>query len=88
MARTLSQLKERIETLIEQQGPDAPVAAFIFTNEDVMELDDQFEPQYFSIDFCEQVLNEVDENDWIYEQIGECIDEEICLLKKSKNVSS
>lgn len=88
MARTLSQLKERIETLIEQQGPDAPVAAFIFTNEDVMELDDQFEPQYFSIDFAEQVLNEVEENDWIYEQIGECIDDEIRFLKKSKNVSS
>lgn len=88
MSRTLSQLKERIETLIEQQGPDAPVAAFIFTNEDVMDLDDQFNPQYFSIDFCEQVLNEVDENDWIYEQIGECIDDEIRHLKNSKIVNS
>ena len=88
MARTLSQLKERIEELIKQQGPDAPVAAFIFTNEDVIELDDQFDPQYFSIDFCEKVLNEVEENDWIYEQIGECIDDEIHLLKKSENLNS
>lgn len=88
MARTLSQLKESVERLIQQQGPDAPVAAFIFTNEDVIELDEEFNPQYFSIDFVEEVLNEVDENDWIYEQIGECIDDEIRLLKKSKNVNS
>jgi len=88
MARTLQQLKESVERLIQQQGPDAPVAAFIFTNEDVIELDEECNPQYFSIDFCEQVLNEVEENDWIYEQIGECIDDEIRHLKNSKNVNS
>ena len=27
MARTLQQLKESVERLIQQQGPDAPVAA-------------------------------------------------------------
>ena len=34
MARTLQQLKESVERLIEQQGNDAPVAAFVFTNDD------------------------------------------------------
>lgn len=88
MARTLQQLKESVERLIQQQGPSAPVAAFIFTNEDVMDLDDQFEPQYFSIDFCEEVLNEVEENYWIYEQICNCIDDEIRHLKKHKELNS
>ena len=37
---TLSQLKQRIDKLIENQGEDSPVAAFIYTKEDVALYDD------------------------------------------------
>lgn len=82
MARTLQQLKESVERLIQQQGPDAPVAAFIITKEDVIELDENYDPIQLSEEIADIVLNEVGENDWIYEQIGECIDDEIREVKK------
>jgi len=37
---TLTQLKQRIDQLIEKQGEESPVAAFIFTKEDVVQYDD------------------------------------------------
>ncbi len=37
---TLSQLKQRIDKLIETQGEESPVAAFIYTKEDVVQFDD------------------------------------------------
>jgi len=77
MARTLQQLKESIEKLIEQQGEDAPVAAFIFTQEDVFNLDEDGNPEKIYIDDAAVVLNEVEENDWIYEQVFECIANEM-----------
>lgn len=82
MARTLEQLKSRIETLIQMQGPEAPVAAFIFTAEDVIELDEEFNPISLSDDIVEHVLDEIENFDYIYEQIFECIDDEIRDIKK------
>lgn len=38
---TLTQLKQRIDQLIETQGEESPVAAFIFTKEDVVQYDDE-----------------------------------------------
>lgn len=84
MARTLQQLKESVERLIEQQGKDAPCAAFIFTNEDVFDLDEEFNPQYYTIEQSELILNEVDELDYIYETIFECIDDQKVHLKHKK----
>lgn len=84
MARTLQQLKESVERLIEQQGKDAPCAAFIFTNEDVFDLDEEFNPHYYTIEQSELILNEVDELDYIYETIFECIDDEKVKLKCNK----
>lgn len=77
MARTLQQLKESVERLIEQQGKDAPVAAFVFTNADVFQLDEDGNEQFFPIDVCDKVLNEIEENDWIYEQVFDAIDREL-----------
>ena len=82
MARTLQQLKESVENLIAQQGNDAPVAAWIYTKEDVFDLDDQFEPMYLSLNDASHVLNEVEDMDYICEQISECIDDEIRHLKR------
>ena len=84
MARTLQQLKESVERLIEQQGKNAPCAAFIFTNEDVFDLDEEFNPHYYTIEQSELILNEVDELDYIYETIFECIDDQKVILKHKK----
>jgi hypothetical protein len=78
MARTLQQLKESVEKLISEQGPDAPVAAFIFTNEDVFEMDEEGEPQYLPIDFCHKVLDAVESDyDYLYTEIFNCIENEL-----------
>lgn len=81
MARTLQQLKESIETLIEQQGKDAPVAAFIFTQEDVFEMDENCNQVNFPLDDSATVLNEVEDADYIFQQVFECIDDEIRRIK-------
>ena len=81
MARTLQQLKNSIENMIQEQGKDAPVAAWIYTQEDVFELDEEGNPIYLPLDDIAKVLNEVEDGDYIHEQIGECIDDEIRRLK-------
>ena len=81
MARTLQQLKESIENLIAQQGADAPVAAWIYTKEDVFEIDDECNPIYLSLNDSTDVLNEVEDGDYIHQQIVECIDDEIRRMK-------
>jgi len=77
MSRTLQQLKECIENLIAQQGADAPVAAFIFTQEDVFEMDEEYNPTPYPIEIARVVLNEVEDLDYICSQIFECIDDEL-----------
>ena len=78
MARTLQQLKESVERLIEQQGADAPVAAFIFTNEDVFKLDDDNEQVTYPREIAEKVLDAVEgDYDYLYEEIFNCIDNEL-----------
>ncbi len=42
MFRTLSELRDSINSMIESQGENAPCAAFVFTKEDVKDLDDVF----------------------------------------------
>jgi hypothetical protein len=77
MARTLQQLKESIERLIEQQGPDAPVAAYIFTNEDVFKMDEDGNPDPVPLEIAEKVLDNVDSYDYPYEIIFDCIEQEL-----------
>lgn len=82
MARTLQQLKESVERLIQEQGADAPVAAFIFTREDVFETDDDtLEQHHLPPEDAEQVLNELEGFDYIYEQVFECMEDDIRRLK-------
>jgi hypothetical protein len=77
MARTLQQLKESVDRLIEQQGPDAPVAAYIFTNEDVYKMDEDGNPDPVPLEIAEKVLDNVDSYDYPYEVIFDCIEEEL-----------
>ena len=77
MAHTLQQLKESVERLIEQQGNDAPVAYWIYTNEDVFVMDEDNNPDPVSREIAETVLNEVEEYDHIYTEIADTIEAEL-----------
>lgn len=82
MARTLQQLKESIETLIKHQGQHAPVAAFIFTQEDVYTNDVEGNPIFVPLDIAEKVLDSIEsEYDHLYEEIFDCIDNELRTLE-------
>ena len=77
MNRTLQQLKERIESLIEQQGAEASCAALIFTKEDVFEMDENGDAFYVSEEITNKVLNDLDETDYILEKAFDCIEDYI-----------
>jgi len=75
---TLSQLKQRIDQLIERQGEDSPVAAFIYTKEDVVEYDDDGDEVEIEDDrIIEDVLYEVEYTESIYTYIQDSIDDEL-----------
>jgi hypothetical protein len=77
MSHTLLQLKESVERLIEEQGNDAPVAAFIFTNDDVYVMDEDGNPDPVQREIAETVLHNVEEYDYIYTEIFNTIEQEI-----------
>ena len=77
MARTLQQLKESVDRLIQQQGEDAPVAAYIFTNEDVFMMDEDGNHDPVSREIAKKVLDNVDAYDYPYEVIFDCIEQEL-----------
>ena len=80
MYRTLSQLQSSIQELINEQGENAPVAAFVFTKNDVMyyeEDEDGFpnfdEEKFLNNNDTDNVLMNVGDCDYIYEQVNEMI---------------
>ena len=81
MYRTLSQLRDSINLLIEQQGEDAGCAAFVYTQEDVFEFDANDNEVRFSKVLSEDVLCDVGGSSYIYEQIGEMIDDYVRMRK-------
>jgi hypothetical protein len=82
MYRTLSELRDSINQLIEQQGEDSPCAAFVFTKEDVFEFGENDEENHFPIVFTQDVLCDVGGCSYIYEEVGQMIDDAIRLRKK------
>ena len=83
MYRTLSELRDTINQLIESQGEDAACAAFVFTQHDVFEFNEETnQEEYFPSLFTQDVLADVGGSDYIYEQIGEVIDDSIRDRKK------
>ena len=75
---TLSQLKTRIDQLIETQGEESPVAAFIYTKEDVVEYDDDGNEVEIEDDkIVEDVLFNVEDTDYVYTVIQDSIDDEL-----------
>jgi hypothetical protein len=77
MNRTLQQLKESVERLIEQQGADASCAAYIFTKGDVFVENDDGEQVYFDEEITNKVLRKLDKSDYMLEQAFDCIDDYI-----------
>lgn len=83
MYRTLSELRDSINELIEQQGENAPCAAFVFTGNDVFEYDEETDQENcLPRSITESVLTMVGGSDYIYEQIGELIDDSIRMRKR------
>jgi transcriptional/translational regulatory protein YebC/TACO1 len=82
MYRTLSELRDTINQLIESEGENATCAAFLFTQHDVFEFNEETNQEdYFPSLFTQDVLADVGGSDYIYEQIGEMIDDYIRMRK-------
>ena len=78
MNYTLQQLKDRVNTLIEQQGETAYCAAWIYTAEDCMVYDENDEPTYPCDKYPElasRIFDDVGNIDHIYTVIQECVDD-------------
>ncbi len=83
MFRTLSELRDSINSMIESQGENAPCAAFVFTQHDVFEFNEETnQDDYFPTLFTQDVLADVGGCSYIYEQVGEMIDDSIRDRKK------
>jgi hypothetical protein len=61
--------------MIEQQGENAPVAAWIYTKEDVLNYPD--DEVSVTEDVANRVIESLDQYDHIYTEIFDCIDEEL-----------
>lgn len=86
MYRTLSELRQSVDRLIQSHGEDAPIAAFLFTEDDITGssyfYDGEHEVPEPKEEFVEIVLADLGERDWIYEQINETIDD--CVMNEVK----
>ena len=77
MTRTLAELRQAIDRLIEQQGENAPVAAWIYTKDDVMDYPDPDGEVDVTEAIAYKVIESLDNYDHIYTEIFDCIDEEL-----------
>jgi len=79
MNYTLSQLRDNVNRLIEQQGEDAHCAAWIYTKEDCHLKDENgdfdYENNVDDPEVIERIFDEVGNIDYIYTLIQECVDE-------------
>ena len=79
MNYTLSQLRDRVNQMIEQQGEDAQCAAWIYTKEDCHLKDENGEIDYDNVvedpEVIERIFDDVGNIDYIYQVIQECVDE-------------
>jgi hypothetical protein len=88
MYRTLSELRDSLDRMIERQGKDAPCAAFVFTKDDVLYYEagedgfpDFNEEKFLNDDDTDEVLVELGSCDYIYEQVNEIIADEIARVR-------
>jgi hypothetical protein len=90
MYRTLSELRNSIDNLIQQQGENAPVAAFVFTKEDVFYYNqgEHFcdDVVYLNENDTDEVLIQLGGCDYICEQVYEIIDDEVRRVRNKQGV--
>lgn len=78
---TLSQLRDSVNRMIEQQGEDAPCAYWIYSKEDSYVIDENDDFQYIydnggeDAEAVVNALDELQEVDYVYTVIQECLDE-------------
>ena len=78
MNYTLQQLKDRVNTLIEQQGAEAYCAAWIYTADDCKMEGNNGEQEFPAVDnpeLSERIFNDIGNIDYIYTVIQDCVDE-------------
>ena len=79
MNYTLSQLRDRVNQLIENQGEDAHCAAWIYTKHDCHLKDEDGNIDYNNNvenpRVLETIFDDVGNIDYIYQVIQECVDE-------------
>ena len=79
MNYTLSELRDRVNRLIEQQGEDADCAAWIYTKEDCHLKDEDGEFDYDNVvedpEVLERIFNDIGNIDYIYYVIQTCVDD-------------
>ena len=79
MNYTLSQLRDRVNSMIAQQGEDAHCAAWIYTKEDIHMKDENGEIDYDSEindpELVARIFDDVGQIDYIYTVIQDCVDE-------------
>ena len=78
MYRTLSELRDSVNRMIEEQGENAGCAAFVFTQNDVFDYNEEMTEEHrFPELFTEDVLADVGGSDYIYQQIGDVLEDSI-----------
>ena len=79
MNYTLSQLRDRVNRLIELQGEDAHCGAWIYTKNDCHLKDEDGNIDYDNTvedpEVIERIFDDVGNIDYIYQVIQECVDE-------------
>ena len=81
---SLKALQARVQSLIEQQGEDAPCAGWIYTAEDVVKYDDEGDEVYQPKEVCESVLVNLQDYDHIHTAIVDAIDTELMWVDNAK----
>jgi len=87
MYYTLSQLRQEIQQKIVEQGEAAPVAAFIFTRQDVVTEDNECNGITYPDGVVHEVLIGIGDSDYIYEMILDKIEIEIAEVIDQTTVS-
>ena len=78
MTRTLKELRKSVEKLIQYHGENAPVAAWIFTKDDVVDYPDCVgEKSNISEEVANKVIENLDDYDHIYSEIFDVIEAEL-----------
>jgi len=79
MNYTLKELQERVNQMIEQQGEDAPCAAWIYTKNDCHLKDEDGEIDYNNnvedVEVLQRIFYQVGDSDYIYQTIQDEVDE-------------